>query len=558
MTAPSTGKKNISTSGNSIKTASKTNILTSGQSSTLVGDKINQIEKHLMEGKYVLVDNDGKPLENVDSLEDHDSDDEVKFVDNDMARYFPSNLPRVGYDTKSQTEQWNDPYGNADYNYDPYDNDMYEGQKDPDNLHAICDNLNIKSKNPRKPLRRKVQQAFIQRHIKREKEERIGKCIKQITRDCKGMLRKKLEEIKTFNSSMPQHKYRKYNCFYCKQKGHIIKFCPIKIKDEAEYAQSLSDEAASKFTLDKSMIYASNAKDMDTLQIKKLEGQRKFLFTYGMGEVWIKNDSHTYLIPGVHYAPEITLNILSMNLLQQQGFEIIFEGDKCILEYMFKDKQGQNLDVDKMRQMHNNYLEDYFDSLDRERANKEGEMARAKDNINSSEVHTFYEFVAFLNLIKNDEIVNKGWDIYRERFDKVLKCVNFGQEFDVIAEILGLTKRDGEEIKRCYISYLDVFTSYYKTARAPQIPTKIEEDSESLVSYQWNTDRTCAPKAVQKGKEKLEHFGIKLEDETYCNIQQTTHYEQDKDTICKRPSTSRISDKEGPYGSTSDDYIIIT
>nr|GEU31552.1 ARID DNA-binding domain-containing protein [Tanacetum cinerariifolium] len=211
-----------------------------------------------------------------------------------------------------------------------------------------------------------------------------------------------------------------------------------------------------------------------------------------MGEVWIKNDSHTYLILGVHYAPEITINILSMNLLQQQGFEIIFEGDKCILEYMFNDKQGQNLDVDKMRQMHNNYLDDYFDSLDREMANKEGEMARVEDNINSSEVHTFYEFVAFLNLIKNDEIVRK--------------CVNFGQEFDVIAEILGLTKGDGEEIKRCYISYLDVLTSYYKTARAPQIPTKVEEDSKSIVSYQWNMDRTCAPKAVQKEKGETRAF----------------------------------------------------
>ncbi|GJV23349.1 hypothetical protein Tco_1376044 [Tanacetum coccineum] len=31
------------------------------------------------------------------------------------------------------------------------------------------------SKNPGKPLRKKAQQAFIQRRIKREKEERIGK-----------------------------------------------------------------------------------------------------------------------------------------------------------------------------------------------------------------------------------------------------------------------------------------------------------------------------------------------------------------------------------------------
>ncbi|GKB04226.1 ARID DNA-binding domain-containing protein [Tanacetum coccineum] len=324
-------------------------------------------------------------------------------------------------------------------------------------------------------VKRKAQQAFIQRQIKREKEERIGKCIKQITRDCKDMLKKKLEEIEDFNSSMPQHKYKKYNCFYCKQEGHIIKLCPIKIKDEAEHAQNLSDETAegnycvlptqSKFTLDK------------------------------------------------------TLNILSMNLLQQQGFEIIFEGDKCILEYMFKDQQGQNLNVDKMRQMHNNYLEDYFESLDKERANKTKRRIGEGAKGGTLTKERFDRVLTVLQTLREEtnspgtdstNSARHGGQIYLFDLYKLVDCmggylsVNFGQEFDAIAEILGLTKGDGEEIKRCYISYLDVFTSYYKTARASQIPTKVEEDSESLVSYQWNMDRTCAPKAVQKGKEKLE------------------------------------------------------
>nr|GEW01626.1 putative reverse transcriptase domain-containing protein [Tanacetum cinerariifolium] len=153
MTAPSIGKKNVSTLGNSIKMASKTNVSTSdnrnvshsnsfdalnddnfvtvevelvskastsgmyveGQNSTHVVDKINRIEKHLMDRKCVLLDDDGKPLEKVDSLEDHDNDDEVEFVDNDKARFLASNSARVRY-----------------------------GQEIPNNLHAMCDNLNIK------------------------------------------------------------------------------------------------------------------------------------------------------------------------------------------------------------------------------------------------------------------------------------------------------------------------------------------------------------------------------------------------------------------------------
>ncbi|GJX17919.1 hypothetical protein Tco_0218751 [Tanacetum coccineum] len=60
--------------------------------------------------KFTLVDDEGKHLENVDSSGDHDGEDEVKVVD-----------------TNSLLEQWKETYENADYDYDPYDNDMYEG-----------------------------------------------------------------------------------------------------------------------------------------------------------------------------------------------------------------------------------------------------------------------------------------------------------------------------------------------------------------------------------------------------------------------------------------------
>ncbi|GKB23792.1 hypothetical protein Tco_0863193 [Tanacetum coccineum] len=126
-TTPSIGKKNVTTLGNSIKTARKMNVLTSGNRNVslsnsfdalndddLVTVEVESIEKDLMEGKCMFVDDDGKPLE------------------------------KVEYGTKSLLKQWNDSCGNADYDYDPYDNDMYEGQEIPDNLHAMCDNLNIK------------------------------------------------------------------------------------------------------------------------------------------------------------------------------------------------------------------------------------------------------------------------------------------------------------------------------------------------------------------------------------------------------------------------------
>nr|GEU74269.1 rhomboid-like protein 1 [Tanacetum cinerariifolium] len=199
-------------------------------------------------------------------------------------------------------------------------------------------------------------------------------------------------------------------------------------------------------------------------------------------------------------------------------------------------------------------------------ASIEEDLIQIKGRTYSTKVSTFNEYVAFLNLIKQDDVVSQEWDKFRKKFDKVVKwfynyyldislpgsipptingvqihlfdlyklvdglggylSVYFGQEFGTIGEILGLSKQDGEEVKKCYIKYLDVFTSYYKTARVPQQeyncilnnPTKkVEEDIEKicLMSHQWDFDETCAPlKSTidQKGKGKLEHFGVKLKD----------------------------------------------
>ncbi|GJR15605.1 hypothetical protein Tco_0798257 [Tanacetum coccineum] len=47
-------------------------------------------------------------------------------------------------------EEWRETYENADYDYDPYDDDMYEGQEIPNNIQSICDNLDIKLRGHKK------------------------------------------------------------------------------------------------------------------------------------------------------------------------------------------------------------------------------------------------------------------------------------------------------------------------------------------------------------------------------------------------------------------------
>nr|GFA37523.1 hypothetical protein [Tanacetum cinerariifolium] len=68
----------------------------------LVLPKIDKMERLVIDGKVTLVDDEGKPLTNVDSSGDHDSEDEVSSVDNDMAIFLASK--KVGYDTNSLLE----------------------------------------------------------------------------------------------------------------------------------------------------------------------------------------------------------------------------------------------------------------------------------------------------------------------------------------------------------------------------------------------------------------------------------------------------------------------
>ncbi|GJR81175.1 RNA-directed DNA polymerase, eukaryota, reverse transcriptase zinc-binding domain protein [Tanacetum coccineum] len=118
------------------------NVDNSSISTTSIIDKIRKFKDLLTSGQAILVDEASNPLKKVDVLGDYESEDEVALVDNDMARSLASE--RVGFGTQSLLEQWRDLYGNGDYDDDPYDDDTYEGQDLPQEIQAICDNLDIR------------------------------------------------------------------------------------------------------------------------------------------------------------------------------------------------------------------------------------------------------------------------------------------------------------------------------------------------------------------------------------------------------------------------------
>ncbi|GJY69862.1 hypothetical protein Tco_0472844 [Tanacetum coccineum] len=103
--ATSVGNKNVSTSCNSSKATSKMHASTSGNNTFSLSNSFEALnvdnpitEEVLLEGKCVLEDDDGKPLEKVDYLGDHDSKDEVEHVKNEMASNLASKPLGVGYE----------------------------------------------------------------------------------------------------------------------------------------------------------------------------------------------------------------------------------------------------------------------------------------------------------------------------------------------------------------------------------------------------------------------------------------------------------------------------
>ncbi|GJR12283.1 retrovirus-related pol polyprotein from transposon TNT 1-94 [Tanacetum coccineum] len=105
--------------------SSFTNVDNSSSGTTPIIEKTGKFKDLITSGQVILVDKDDNPLKKVEFLGEYDSEDEVASVDNDMAR---SMAYERGFGTQSLLEQWKDSYGNGNYDDDPYDNDMYEGQ----------------------------------------------------------------------------------------------------------------------------------------------------------------------------------------------------------------------------------------------------------------------------------------------------------------------------------------------------------------------------------------------------------------------------------------------
>ncbi|GJT77886.1 ARID DNA-binding domain-containing protein [Tanacetum coccineum] len=220
--------------------------------------------------------------------------------------------------------------------------------------------------------------------------------------------------------------------------------------------------------------------------------EKKFIFSYGIGEATVETKDRKMVIPCVLYTPKTTLNILSIDQLEDQGYVVKYGHNKCSITYMFDDnsgdtrtKESQNheeitnkdeedhvhKETESMVAKHNKYLEAYFDSID---PKEECSLIKGLEELkwDKNEVHdyldedyismngtlyaikvnSFPRFIFFLNLIKKDSIVYKNWEVLRKRFLDMIKwfyLVFLNQDMleplppvigDVEIDLLGLYK----------------------------------------------------------------------------------------------------------------------
>ncbi|GJR11627.1 copia protein [Tanacetum coccineum] len=120
---PVTNKPSVSYSGNKKKGVEPSNEVSNSNPFEVLNSVDNDVELDLlMDGQAILVDEAGNPLKKVEYPGDYDSEDEIASAHNDMTRSMASER----------------------YDEDPYDDDMYEGQDIPQEIQAICNNLDIR------------------------------------------------------------------------------------------------------------------------------------------------------------------------------------------------------------------------------------------------------------------------------------------------------------------------------------------------------------------------------------------------------------------------------
>ncbi|GJT24168.1 ARID DNA-binding domain-containing protein [Tanacetum coccineum] len=354
-----------------------------------------------------------------------------------------------------------------------------------------------------KPIHKRDQIGITRRYMQKETPQRMfpwNSRKKNLSPESKEMLLKKMKEVEAFNASKVSakardhgersastQKERRARCYICKIRGHVFWKCPNKKKkamigkqkeivkptikkvaEKIKYPEKVhvitdymiegTDDATWNEAWYVSSAYKNHMCPTRPLfkkltykfkMIEKEEIEKKFIFSYGVGDVIVEAREGNFVIPNVHYTPEVTLNVLSFDLLEEQGYTVKISNNKCNLHYMFdgartgKAQEENFTEDDGLKDVvteHNKFLDKYFESIE---PKDEGSLVKGLEELkwdrddvhdyvdeeyiswNGSlyaiKVNSFSRFLSFLNLIKKDSIVYKHWGIFSKKYVEMLK-----------------------------------------------------------------------------------------------------------------------------------------
>nr|GEU44447.1 hypothetical protein [Tanacetum cinerariifolium] len=253
-----------------------------------------------------------------------------------------------------------------------------------------------------KPIRNRTQK--IRYSLKNDTTKIVPKSNqkRQLYNEGKNILKEKLKEIEAFNASSVcatlkkktaktfTRREKRARCFICKERGHVLWKCPNKKnKDTCETSKPLFDEklkypeivhVKTNYRVEGSdeqnwnkiwyvgSMYKNHMSPTKSLfkrlknsfkVLDKEEDERKFIFSYGVGEAIVETKDGTLLIPNVHYTPEFTMNkAVKCSLIK--GIENLKVEKEDVQDYI----DDEYLNSTSMVESHNKFLKEYFESID--------------------------------------------------------------------------------------------------------------------------------------------------------------------------------------------------
>ncbi|GJS37840.1 ARID DNA-binding domain-containing protein [Tanacetum coccineum] len=294
---------------------------------------------------------------------------------------------------------------------------------------------------------------------------------KNLSPESKEMLLKKMKKVEAFNASKVSAKARDHgerSASTQKERRARLKPTIKKVAEKIKYPEKvhvITDymiEGTDDATWNEAW-YVSNAYKIHMCptrslfkklkykfeMVEKEQLEKKFIFSYGIGDIIMEAKEGNFVIPNVHYTPEVTLNVLSHDILEEQGYVVEISNNKCNIQYMFgrkgkgKAHEGSYTDDDGLEHViteHNKFLDKYFKSIE---PKDEGSCVKGLEELkwDRNDVHDYVDeeyiswngslyaikvnslsrFLSFVNLIKKDGIVYKHWEIFSKKYVEMLK-----------------------------------------------------------------------------------------------------------------------------------------